>query len=255
MKVAVIGAGPAGLIAAHAAVLAGHRVTVYDRATPDLSRLMGAQFLHAAIPGLPGEPFPIHVKGVGDSKGYAKKVYGYEEAPNSYIEYVGREIMGFSLIRAYAALVEKYDDRIAYMNVTSAGFGILASGQEFDLLVSTMSRTSLCMDPEHVFEDAKVMISSRAKQPDSNVILYNGQPDTLWYRTSTIDGRSSTEYPMESGMFIDEPVRIVTKPTRTDCTCWDSVPHVIFTGRYGAWDKSKLVHHAFEDVESALLAL
>jgi HI0933-like protein len=252
-SVAVLGAGAAGLMAAHAAVEEGARVSIFDINNRPKA-LPGAQFLHEAIPGLPcGDPLLLRIDGRGDASGYAQKVYGHPMAPSSFDQYVGRTIEGFRLHTAYLELFERYGWMISEVRVEASMLVDLLNA--FDLVVSTIPRNVLCVNPDHTFQHATVVITGVAKQTENNVIVYNGDPEDAWYRTSTIDGRTHTEYPGRTSLLMsDERGIMVRKPTTTDCICWKNQDNLILTGRYGSWNKSKLAHHAFRDTLDALHA-
>src|SRR4051794_14558085 len=75
MRIAVLGCGPAGLMAAHAAKVCGADVDIFSRKRK--SELFGCQYLHAPIPGMT-DVAPVTVRYMlnGDIEGYRRKVYG-----------------------------------------------------------------------------------------------------------------------------------------------------------------------------------
>src|SRR5215470_19138644 len=84
MKVAVLGCGPAGLMAAYACTVEGLTPHIYSK--PNKSIIIGAQYLHLPIPNitLPEPEVEIKYVKVGTPEGYARKVYGNEAAPTSW---------------------------------------------------------------------------------------------------------------------------------------------------------------------------
>ena len=76
MRTLILGSGPAGLFAAHAASMSGSEIMIMSK--PRKSFMRGAQYLHRPIPGLSSEQnsFIISYEMVGDIEGYKRKVYG-----------------------------------------------------------------------------------------------------------------------------------------------------------------------------------
>src|SRR4051794_1106286 len=74
-RVLVLGCGPAGLMAAHAATLAGYEPTIVSRKRK--SEMYGAQYLHQPIPEVsPDKSFHVRYELDGSVDGYRDKVYG-----------------------------------------------------------------------------------------------------------------------------------------------------------------------------------
>src|SRR5690242_5258292 len=89
VKVLILGCGPAGLIAAHAAYNRGVDFVVVSKARK--SFMNGAQYLHAPIPGVSiKDPFEINYELSGDVAGYRDKVYG----PDSKVEVSPQSLLG-----------------------------------------------------------------------------------------------------------------------------------------------------------------
>jgi hypothetical protein len=104
----------------------------------------------------------------------------------------------------------------------------------------------------HVFVSQKIRIVNKAMTEEEDVILYSGSKDQSWYRTSNLFGVGSTEWG-ESAKSLQLPhsdVVVAKKPIRTDCKCFDG--RVMFSGRFGAWRKGVLTHHAFIDTWKVL---
>ena len=77
MRVAVLGSGPAGLLAAHACVQQGVEPKIYS--LKEKSLMFGAMYLHEPIPDLNDPDRPDHdimIVKEGTREGYAKNVYG-----------------------------------------------------------------------------------------------------------------------------------------------------------------------------------
>lgn len=254
--VAVLGCGPAGLLAAHAVGLAGQPLSVHSK--PVKSRLGGAQFLHESIPQLtsPDPDYMIKYELRGTPIGYREKVYGLEGGTNP--EFVSMENVTDQQMQGVWDLVNVYEDlwEIFGQSINEAdinGEWLTEHANEFTMVISTIPRPALCMNPAHKFEVQRIWIDPTPPlHVPQNTIVYNGEPSPSWYRASRIGAYGGTEYsehtPTPPGV---ERVP-VQKPIRTNCDCWPNVFHV---GRYGAWTKGLLVHHAYEAALRAAASL
>ena len=246
-RIAVLGCGPAGLLAAHACQLSGNLVDIYSVYRP--SPIGGAQFLHREIPGItdPSPDGKVYFVHVGSDVGYAIKVYGNAGAPTSWKEYHDGEHDVWNMRRAYARLWADYEKLIIDAPLDADRVDALV--RSYDMVFSTIPLKAICRRPqEHTFDDQPVWISNEDRYTDDNQIVYNGlDPEVApWYRASKIFGVPGVEYPAP-------PVGIdavrVSKPLRNDCTCH---PEVTLLGRYGKWQKGELIHHAYEGALKAI---
>lgn len=245
MKVAVLGCGPAGLLSALAIEQCGHKPVIFSN--PIKSRMPGAQFLHAAIPGLtPDEPeLFINFLKRGSAQGYAAKVYGRRDAPTSWDAFPEGRVGAWSLARAYDLLWERYRGRIVAGEVGREGLDLIED--RFDAALSTIPAQVLCDNPEHTFDSTTVWIRTGPMPQGVNVIEYNGQPLVGYYRSSSIEGHGSVEF--------GHPVRGAdpgVKPLGTNCDCRHRFYRL---GRFGTWKKGVLVHHAYEEAKALINAL
>lgn len=243
MTVAVLGCGPSGLLAAHAAVRAGVDVQILSMYRP--SPIGGAQFLHRAIPGITedvpdGELDFIYV---GDKEGYAKKVYGNPWSDTSWGTWEGK-VPVWNLRRAYAKLWALYEELIVDTKLDYDR--VLSVSRSYEFVFSTVPLSKICIHPvQHVFMEQPVWITDEGITGE-NSIVYNGLGMASWYRASSIFGSVSIEY---SNPPLRESVRVV-KPISNSCTC--TPKNVVKLGRYGRWEKGVLTHHAYEGAENAL---
>lgn len=260
--IAVLGVGPAGLMAAHALALKGKMVALFSRGDldtgPTKSRLGGAQFLWHPIPGINDPDTPdAEVRYIlcGTSDVYRKKVYG--DDPN--VLSVSMEHVRHNEVQQAWNLQATYDKLWEQLvvgtqvNVDHIGPSWLDNAIEkgwFETVISTIPAPALCRrtagleDGMHHFISHKVSIATDCvleNLPD-NHIVYEGTPDRSWYRCSKLFGIGGTEWP--SG--IKPPYAnliAVQKPIRTTCNCYEG--KVIRLGRQGTWTKGILTHHAF----------
>lgn len=267
MRVAVLGSGPAGLLAAHAVAEAGHTPVIFSLGYK--SEMFGAMYLHAAIPDVTG-PAPDHEITIiksGTREGYAKLVYGDPTEPVSWDKFSDGLTYGWSMPKAYDKLWELYEDRIFRQRID---FGVMCTlVEDYPIIFSTLPLDQLCHNhTEHVFEKKKIWVQHGPANPpllpgvnDNDIMYYNGYPpdgsvdETIgfdWYRFSQLNGYQSWE-------FSEEPKKDPEdnryewsegfKPLSTNCNCWPTVHRL---GRFGRWDKQQLSHHAFFDARQIL---
>lgn len=258
----VLGAGPAGLLAAHAASRSGYQdITIYSK--PDISGkvsksdLFGCQYLHRRIPdvalSIEGQPVRYSLDGPAD--GYRRKVYGDNYTGSTSVDEYGpaEDHYAWDLREAYDRLWELYRGIMRPMVFGPATVKVAANDGAY--VLSTIPRPALCRDMEnHKFASQQVWAMGTTglynaqlralpfTAPNMSVVC-NGWRDTAWYRAATVFGYSTLEWPGGTKPPISG-VAAVSKPLSTDCTCWQGVKHL---GRYGTWTKGVLVHTAYEE--------
>lgn len=262
MKVIVIGCGPAGLAAAHAAVGLGAEVTIYaERAeqTPQNGPLL----IQRPIPGInTGHPDgTIHQLVIGGSiLDYRYKLYGdVNIGINGDI--LQPQYHAWRHRETYNLLWDMYEDRVIAQRIS--GRRMLELQDEADLVVSTGNAEKLCMTPSwpvagtlartygHDFVSANVWVTPHASYPDQpdNTIIFNAGDLYPWVRSSVVFGVPVTEW---TAQLAPSGARMITKPISTTCKCF---PRVLRTGRFGAWKNETWVDTAYWDTYSAIKAL
>lgn len=262
MRVAVLGCGPAGLVAAHAATMAGCDVTVYSRKRK--SEMFGAQYLHAPIPGMTDNaPVLVQVELIGTHEQYRDKVYGDNAAEVNSVstEDLPHPHDAWNIRHTYDNLWTAYHDIIRDYDVGSSLVSGLVDG--YDLVLSTIPAPALChAGSGHQFLEqaiwalgdapergkfVKDMVDS-ARMVPKNIIVCNGLPEPAWYRTANVFGHTTVEWPQITApslnMFVQAEASLVGKPISTDCDCH---PEITRLGRYGQWRKGVLVHHVYDE--------
>jgi hypothetical protein len=246
---AILGCGPAGLLAAEAANRAGQDVRIFSRKVKSI--MPGAQYVHSYIPGVtpPAPDGELRYATVGTRRGYATKVYGRPDAPCSWDHFARPfPVRAWQMSKVYDYLWDRWHENILREYITPVTTAALALRHNH--LICTVPRPSLCQRPdEHQFEFAEVYITFQAAPecPDQTII-YNGDLDVPWYRTSMIFGHGSTEWISDPG-----GNRVVgIKPTRHNCDCLAQIRRA---GRFGLWQKGVLVHDAFGETEEYFHAL
>lgn len=243
MKIAVLGCGPAGLLAAHGAIQSGAEVSILSVKQP--SRIGGAQFIHKAIPGVTKDAPDTLIDFVkkGSEHGYAKKVYNDSLARTSWGEYSEGPHSAWNMRGVYGQLWGMYHSRIVDLKVTHVGIGqMLGDGYK---VFSTIPRSALCVRPDlnHVFtkQDVWIQMPEAVHPPEDDKIIYSGRDEDPWYRYSQLFGVRSWEFAMP----VPDAIGIA-KPLRTNCSCWAGNRNLFTFGRYGRWDKWQLAHSAYE---------
>lgn len=256
--VTIIGCGPAGLLAAHAVVRAGHHPTIYSR-EPNPSPNARGVFLHRAIPEVTfeDEADTISLIAVGSPRTYAEKVYGSEDHPTSWDKYANRGVRGWPLEPTYARLWGLYRHLVVQREINAED----AEGLELErrLTINTAPAYVLCRNRPplqgrssswgfHQFPSRTVYVRPEAPSglPD-NTMMYNGRPEDPWYRASNLFGSGFTEYGRPQPQ-CGEGIKVQA----TDCDC---NPLIHRAGRWGTWKPGVLLHHAFETAEELCRAL
>lgn len=247
MRVLILGCGPAGLIAAHSAVMGGAEVRVLSKRVK--SDIGGAQYLHSPIPdvNIHGPDGEVEIRKIGTEEGYAEKVYGDPSFSTSWKNYTDGELRpAWDLRKTYDKLWEAYRLLIHDMTVTTATAARVSL--EYDLVISSIPARVLCAHKEHRFTRQKVLILSLGDQSyRDNLIVWNGDPKFKWYRWSKIFGVvGGYELPVRTAVL---GAREIGKPLRTDCDCFGDIVRV---GRYGQWNKDALTHEAYDITRKAM---
>lgn len=265
-RVAILGAGPAGLAAAHAAYLAGNWVHIFSRG--EKSRLYGCQYLHAPLPEIYVEQRTVSYELWGTAEGYREKVYGAAwDGKVSPTDLEGAH-EAWDLRTAYEALWNLYVEnrgRAAFVKCDVSPLALmddphLIGGDGFfDNVISTIPLPNICSRPmSHTFHGQEIWAVGDAADRGqvapvtvpADTIICNGRgvDGASWYRCSNVFGAATVEWPGRVKPPIPYAAK-VTKPLYTDCDCF---PGIIRMGRYGAWKKDQLTHHVFEKVMELL---
>lgn len=257
-KAAVLGCGPTGLFAAHALATLGWDFTILS--IKRRSEMYGAQYLHEPIPGLAENRTTVldyRLRGTIDE--YLTKVYGNQPVPFvSPEKLLGRHTI-WNIRSAYYKAWSLYVDKITPLKIAANEVRSLAA---LDLVVITIPADQVCFNPTHKFESQNVWAVGDApergifcpvKVPEDTIIC-NGLPSDTWYRASNVFGYNTVEWPYHYLAPESEEAYLVNKPISTDCSCFVGAPY-LKVGRYGAWSKSTLSHHAYQEVYERATAI
>jgi hypothetical protein len=250
-RVVILGCGPAGLFAAHAAECAGADVEIIGRKRK--SEMFGAQYLHAPIPEVnDGDvPFRVTYRLRGTVEGYRDKVYGPGFREDVSPEALEPDHDGWNIRAAYDLLWMHYQGRIVDQTFDNPGqlHDMIGARTDVGHWVSSIPAPLLCSSNMHGFQAQQVWALGDAPERGQfspittalNEVVCSGEKETSWYRCANILGYNTVEWPNGKKPPI-EGVTDVLKPTGTNCDC---LPMVHRIGRYGKWTKGVLSHSAF----------
>lgn len=265
--VAILGSGPAGLLAAHAVGLTGHPLAIFSK--PVKSELSGAQFLHRSIPDLTSTDPDVEItyRLEGTPQGYREKVYGSEGS--SLPGFVSFEFLkdgqtqdAWNLLGIYDRLWQFFQNNIEKNATEINNEWIMKNQKHFEFIISTIPLPALCETnspdrdvndtrPPHIFQTQGIwLIDDQLMPTDDNTILYNGNDSYSWYRTSNLFGHKGTEWSQQGTKPPYPGLKTGIKPIRSNCNCH---PEIIRLGRFGKWEKGVLTHHAFEGAMEEML--
>jgi hypothetical protein len=249
-EVAIIGCGPAGMLAAHAVARAGHTPVLYsDKAEP--SPITGGVYLHTPIPEVAHAQPDGHVLfvKVGEEAVYGAKVYGDAGARTSWRRFASGRRPAWALRPVYEQLWGLYGLAVRPLAVDHDVAAGLAA--EYQLVMSSAPAPSLCQRhganavPVHRFPERRVWYVDHAPpQIKDNTMVYNGISGDPWFRSSRVFGVAVTEYPD----WIPH-ARLGRKVLPTTCTCH---PQIMRIGRWGQWTPGVLLHHAYQRAEEIM---
>lgn len=248
-KVAILGCGPAGLMAAHGARQLGYRPVIF---TKDFrpSPIGGAQYLHESIPEITDEEpdGTLLVYYNGNPNQYSQKVYG-EIRETSWKNWPHEQPI-WNMRAAYDRLWDIYSDCIVTREI-DPGSAIELTAY-MDAVLSCIPPQSLCRSNSCSFESQAVKINYRLdkkKDPNLHTMIYNANEAPLWYRRSVIFQWVSEEFPASVPY---DHLPVIQKPLSTNCMC---LPEIKRLGRYGTWTKGVLINDAYHGAINYLRGL
>lgn len=258
LRVVVLGCGPAGLVAAHAAVCMNADVRILSK--PRKSFMRGAQYLHAPIPLMGDQtPFDINYQLVGGTAAdYRDKVYRAARVSDEDVSVASLKGIhpGWDIRSAYDDLWETYGDYVLNWEATPAALSQIIGEWSPDLVISSVPANLLCDQPDrHSFHTQFIWSTDQAMHINTynddgvgdNTVVCNAADGPSWYRSALIHGWGTTEWPEHRKPPLNSSkLWNVPKPVGTDCDCFQG--RVLRVGRYGSWTKGTLVHQIFEEV-------
>lgn len=249
--IVILGCGPAGLAAAKAVLDFGHEPVIISN-TDQPSTLYGCQYLHAPIPGYSGVPsVRVNYSLNGTPDQYRLKVYGAswkgKVSPEDFAGEHDAWDIRETYRRLWSDLIEDQRAGLIVSKVTSGRIP-LAGSLRPSLIISSIPARALCHEL-HTFNGHTIWAngSTSVGIVAENSIVCDGTPERMWYRISNVFGYVTTEWTLPPARH--EGAVPVVKPLSTDCDCH---PEIMRVGRYGAWEKARLVHEVYPSVMRAL---
>lgn len=248
MKVLVLGCGPAGLMAAHAAAIHGDDVIVFSKARK--SHMRGAQYLHRPIPLMTSaDPFSVSYVLRGSADAYRAKIYGPDYRGPVSPEDLTERHDAWDIRQTYDLLWNTYGGYVKNVAFTHGDdVQEILQWANPDIAISTVPAKLICQDDSHAFSYEEIWSNDMevVNTPD-NTVICNGEKAPAWYRSARIQDHTTVEWPNWSRPPM--AVHNVVKPLKTTCTC---LPRLHRMGRYGKWEKGVLSHTAFEETARLL---
>lgn len=252
MKVAILGCGPAGLMAAAGAQAASLDADVQVFSYKRKSDMHGAQYLHNPIPHYTNMKYSVVIDYLlkGTEEMYRRKVYGGTPfIGETSVQVLQERHYAWDIRSTYDAL---WDDLKYLVNHTEVDAeGIVALSGKADLVISTIPAPAICWRG-HTFRAQQVWAAGEAPSLGiripydcpGNTVICNGEDMPTWYRVSNIYGHKTVEWSLHS-MKERPPVgkpTIINKPIDHNCDCW---PNIVRAGRFGEWKKGVLSDSAY----------
>ena len=270
MKVAILGCGPTGLLAAHACKLEGADFEIFSKKRK--SQLFGSQYLHQPIPEVTRYDEHVGVKYVtlGTPEEYRRKTHGKWWDGHIAQEDFEPDHIAWNIRTAYDTLWQLYGHGVHhYEFITDEGklrqyrgttFDVARYDLQltnFDLVINTMPRTIWQVPgDEFIFSEGWALGDAPEEgkfiphEITDNTIICDGTPDTAWTRLSRVFGYGSVEWPHHTPRPPLPGVAMVTKPLHYLPSTQVANPTAewLHVGRYGKFEKGVVVTDAFEDV-------
>lgn len=289
MKIAILGCGPTGLLAAHACYLEGHEFDIFSKKRK--SELFGSQYLHNPIPGLQVHPVsgvPVKYVTLGTPEEYRRKVHGkwwdghvganefepdhtawdIRQAYDMLWNLYWRKIQDYEIPvypQEWSSPKGSYPPYVVFLRVSAE-----LKLEEYDLVISTVPRDiwkipgeefifsegwALGDAPERgIFvEDMIPEVKEEWGYIGDNQIICDGTAETSWTRLSRVYGYTTIEWPHH----VPRPHPLasrVRKPLHYTPVSQTANPthRWLHVGRYGQFEKGVVVTDAFDQVVKKL---
>ena len=253
-SVIILGAGPSGMIAAHAASQSGYEVKIYDK-DPDKSRkTSGLFYLHTScdllIDSTVISQAILGAKGASSieiAQRYSQKVYGKDLPSESLsITKVLEEpvVRGYNAIQAIERLWDLYGHCVEQYEVKNL-FQVEKNFPDTKV-ISTIPAPILF--PLEKFESVQSWVRVGKAPEKEAFIFYSISPNHKWDRTSALFGVFVQEFPFSVLIESKEGYETIQLTKVIGGFQPKSTNEVVFVGRYGAWDKKILVSDVYTDV-------
>ena len=255
-EVAILGAGPSGMMAAHAVSQNGFRPIIFDRDPDKTRRNSGIYYLHSNC-GLALESTTMQQRVLGAEnlnneefiEAYRAKVYGDRQVSSkSIIEArFEDEVEIFNASEALNHLWDMYGGQVHTIFAIENIEDVEGLHEKYPHMISTIPASVLFPDITYDFKWAYI---DAGEAPEEDCFVYYNVGSAIpWYRCSAVFGAFAAEYAFE--VETERPLKKVTKVIgkSQDLPYYD---WLICTGRYGAWDKGFLTDTVYWHVQQEL---
>ena len=255
--VLVLGAGPSGMMAAHAVAQQGLTPRIVDRNPDRTRRSSGVYYLHSDC-GLALRVTLLRQRLVGNvgmsvaqlTNAYAEKVYGREVESRSVLEVLGQSEVGvYNASEALEHLWDMYGGLVEVGEIQGLEDARYAAGSGGKVISTIPARV---LFPQRVYSSVQANVHVSEAPVADAFVYYNVSPAIPWYRCAAVFGVFTAEYPEA---YVSEgragEWRRVTKVIGTDRPL-PEYDWLISTGRYGAWNKGFLTDTVYSHVSEQL---
>lgn len=256
MKVAVIGCGPAGLAAAHAAHGLGAGITIYSPGERSPQR--GPLVLQRPIPAISTDHPDGYIRQLvigGSILDYRYKLHG-DINIGIQGDILKEGYHCWEHIKTYDKLWELYmtpgTGRAAQMIMEVSSSEIAMMVHQFDLVINTAPLRNICYKG-HNFRSKEVVITMERSYPEQppDTTIFNAGNYYPWVRSAWLLGNECTEWLPGTAPAELEQITI-HKPISHNCDCY---PDVLLTGRFGAWKNEVWVDTAYYQTRDAIISM
>lgn len=251
MKIAVLGSGITGLLAAKACIdcSINNKMAIFDiqRENPRA----GLHYLHDNC-NLPLKESYIQNIVIGIDKDsqlspdyyYSVKLYDGKTSSTS-ISTLQAYSKVYNMLEAYNVLHNSLAH--LFVNCNNLTLNVLNLCKTFDLVISTIPVNNIIPDGNY---PSKMISVSYGLPVDlmlynpilsENFTVYNVDPNAEWYRASKVFGVTYTE-------FVDENIGDMKVTKVMDGTYENPIKNLVLIGRNGKWKKEEMAHHAYWEV-------
>lgn len=248
-EILVAGAGPAGLMAMHAALERGHGVRLVDIRDPKTPPVNAGVFYLTPNCNLPLRSTYLTITGYGAltglSEAYSRKVYRRPDVHNSMVRFQHQTV--WDAQQAIEFLWDIAETSGAYRQlpepVNSRGhLERLADFYGCSAVVNTIPMPQLY--PSLHYDYVTAYVKTGTAPADEAWMMMHANPQVSWYRCSAVFGRFSMERTTPADGYTAVKKVIGFKGRETVPA---SDRNILYTGRQGAWNKSKTIDSAYTD--------
>ena len=259
MKVAILGSGPSGMMASHAASEYGAKISIFD-SSPDKSRRnSGVYFLHddcnLLLDSIKIRQTILGINSLSEeqiSEAYGLKVYGKLVSKVSILNAIkNKEVSGYNAGQAIERLWDLYKDHINRQTISGLK-DVEVLLDKYDKVISTIPARVLY--PNYKYEHTVAWIKVGTSPKHEAFILYSVSPNHNWYRCSAMFGVFVMEYGYDyvppapsNNLTLDvyeykKVIKVLGEGLMS------TISDLFLVGRYGAWKKATLTHDVFYEV-------